>query len=105
MFINIWWWIGIWVFYCIQAWVSQKNNVHGGNWLWIAIVYSCIPVWPLITRVSKSLLIDGMIYDLVLFGSYVLTLLYLGAGEKFGTYQWAGLAFVVVGFILLKVRI
>lgn len=89
----------------MQAWVANKNNLNGGWWLWIAIFYSAIPVWPVISRISKNLLFDGMVYDIILFLSYVVTLLCLGTGKAFNLPQWIGLAFVILGVILMKARI
>lgn len=102
---NIYWWIAIWSFYCLQAWVANKNNQLGGKWLVIAIIYSALPVWPIISRFSKNLLFDGIIYDMILFLSYVVTLLLLGSGKTFNTVQWVGLACVILGVVLMKARV
>ena len=99
------WWISIFVYYCGQAYVSFLNNTKGGNWFWVAVIYTALPIWPLISRVSKGLLVDGLIYDVVLFFSYAGTLLLLGAGKTFTLYQWMGFFLVTIGFILLKVKI
>jgi hypothetical protein len=101
----IWWLIAI-LFYCGQAWVSQKQNTNlDMRWFWIACVYSALPVWPMIARLSKNLLLDGMIYDVVLFVSYAGTLLLMGAGKSFALNQWVGFALVLAGFFLMKVKI
>ena len=102
---NIWWWIAIWAFYSIQAWVANKNNLVGGQWLWIAIAYSCIPVFPIISRVSKNLMVDGIIYDVIIFLSYVVTLLYLGSGKAFTAWNWVGLLLVIAGVVLMKAKV
>jgi hypothetical protein len=102
---NIWYWIGIWFFYCIQAVVANQNNKFGGKWLWIAIVYSALPVFPLVCKVSKNLMVDGIIYDVLIFLSYVVTLLYLGSGKAFSFWNWAGLALVIGGVVLMKAKV
>jgi hypothetical protein len=102
---NLGWWLIAVLFYMGQAWVSNKQNLNGGYWFWIAVFYSALPVWPLIAKASKNLLIDGMIYDVVLFFSYALTLMFLGCAKAFTAVQWMGFALVMVGFLLLKARI
>lgn len=99
------WWIPLFFFYSFQAYASYLNNTKGGNWFWFAVIFSAIPVWPLISRVSKGLLVDGLLYDVVLFFSYAGTLLLLGAGKEFTFWQWIGFFLVTIGFILLKVKI
>lgn len=102
---NIWWWIAIWTFYCIQACVANQNNLKGGKWLWIAIIYSALPVWPIISRYSKNLMVDGIIYDVILFLSYVVTLLWLGSGKAFTVWNWVGLGLVCAGVVLMKAKV
>jgi hypothetical protein len=102
---NVWIWLAILVFYCIHAWINKANNDFGGKWFWFAWLISIIPVFPLLARISKNILWDGMMYDIIIFLSYVGTLLYLGAGKTFTTVQWVGCVFTVLGFILMKARI
>lgn len=60
--------------------------------------------WILVSRVSNNLLFDGMLYDNIMFLTYVFTLLYLGAGDKFVLHQWAGLGMVIAGSVLLRIQ-
>ena len=98
-------WILIFGFYCFHAFINKQNNDFGGKWFYFAWLISILPVFPLVARYSKNILIDGMIFDVILFLSYVGTMLYLGAGEKFVLIQWIGLIITILGFILMKVRI
>lgn len=102
---NIYLWVLIFCFYCFQAYISRLNNIFGGTWFWFAWLISVIPIWTLIARHSKSLLIDGIIYDILLFLSYVITLIFLGEGKVFNWLQWIGLGITIIGVFLMKVRI
>lgn len=97
-------WLLIFGFYCFHAWINWKNNLLGGQWFLYAWLISILPVFPLIARYSKNILLDGMIFDVIIFLSYVGTMIYLGAGEKFVNSQWFGLAITIIGFILMKVK-
>lgn len=99
------WWLIIFVFYCGQAYISKLNNNIGGQWFYFAWLSSIIPIWALIARHSKTLLIDGIIYDVVLFISYVLTFTLLGEAKGFNWQQWLGLIITIFGVLLMKVRI
>lgn len=98
-------WIFLFIFYSFHAYINWRNNNQAGAWFYYAWLISVIPVFPLVTKYSKNLLFDGMLFDLVMFVSYVLTLLLLGSGKAFTLVQWLGLSLTVIGFILLKVKI
>lgn len=102
---NLIWWTLIFIFYCGHSWINKQNNDLGGKWLLFAWLISIIPVFPLVARFSKDLLFDGMLFDFIMAFSYIVTLLYLGAGKAFTFVQWAGLALTVIGFVLMKVRL
>lgn len=90
------------VLYCLIAWLSFKNNTSDVKWFFILYVISCIQPWAFISRYSKNLFFDGIIYDCILFLSYNFMLIYLGTTKKFGVYQWIGLFLVAFGLLLIK---
>jgi hypothetical protein len=100
------WWVPCaLVMYAAIAILSRLNAEHRGMWtLWVMLA-GWIPLWAIISRYSKNLLFDGMLFDVVMFFGYAVTLLVLGAGRQFTCSQWAGTGCVVVGFILMRVRI
>jgi hypothetical protein len=99
------WWIWglIFLFYIGHTFVNWKNNQLGQWWFWFACFVTMIPVFPLVMRFSKNLLWDGLIYELMMLLSYVLTLLLLGSGKGFNVVQYLGLLLILIGFILMKV--
>ena len=94
----LWWIPTAIIYYIIFSWLSRQNNVLGGKWFWILFAFGAFcPIWLIVTRISKNLLFDGMLYDNIMFLTYALTMFYLGDAEKMTPLQWIGLTFVVGG--------
>lgn len=60
-------------------------------------------MWVIVSRISKKILFDGMLYDNLMFLTYVATMMALGAHDKMGWHQIAGLGLVVVGSVMMRV--
>lgn len=90
--------------YILYAWLSKQNNVHKTwKWFWILfLVGSLGQYWPWISKHSKNLLLDGFLFDLIMISSYVGALIYLGEASEFNKIQWTGVAFALLGIILMK---
>jgi len=56
----------------------------------------------LISIISKRQLFDGLLFDSIIFLVFPLTMLYLGAGDKFSGWQWTGLGLVVAGMLAMR---
>lgn len=97
-------WLSVFFLNCIGAWVSRLNNLDG-KWFFWACALSIIaaPMFPLISRYSNNLLIDGIIYDIVIFFSYLITLFFLGCATKFTVITWLGVLLTIIGMVLMKV--
>jgi len=95
----IWWVPLVVVYYIVYSWLSKQNNEFGGKWLWIALIWGAIcPMWIVVSRLSKNLLFDGMLYDNLMFLTYVCTMIFLGAHARLVIHQWFGLSLVVFWF-------
>jgi hypothetical protein len=46
---------------------------------------------------------DGMVYDNLMFLTYVFTMVALGAGHNLGTIQWCGVGLMVLGSVMMRV--
>lgn len=91
------------LYYILFSWLSKQNNQHGGSWILIMYVYGALwPGWIILSRLSKNLLFDGMLYDNIMFLTYALTMIVLGAGTKFTIHQWVGIGLVIVGSVLIR---
>jgi len=99
------------LYYIIYSCFSRINNNcseliiwYQQKWFWITFIFGAIcPFWVIITRTSKNLLFDGILYDNIMFLTYTLTIICLGGADKFVTHQWFGLGLVVLGSILMRI--
>ena len=91
--------------YVIYNWLSWHNNQEGSSkgWAIAMFIMGFMQSWLFVSRYTKNILFDGMIYDIVLFLSFPLTMWYLGETAKFGTRHWVGLILMIVGVSILKI--
>ena len=91
------------IVYALSAILSKKAN-DSQDWKWVWILYSMnlLGMWPFISKYSKNLIRDGLIYDLVIFLSFYFTLLFLGAAKNFTTTQWIASILIFAGLLLFK---
>ena len=98
------WFIPMIVYYIIYSWLSKQNNSFGGKWFWLTFTWGILcPFWLIISRYSRNLIFDGMLYDIIMFSTYVLTMAALGVGAKFSLINWLGVVIVSIGFFLMQV--
>jgi len=91
------------LYYYFYTLFSYYNNLHGGKWAWITFVYGALcPLWLIASRISKNLMFDGMLYDVTMFLTFVVTMAILGGGNDFSTANWIGVLFFTIGVILMK---
>ena len=102
----IWWIPFLVIVYSLQAWLSTKN-ADGGALKWTTYLYiaSMIPLWAVVSRYYKKeeLNFVGGLFDILLMVTFQVTWIILGCAESWVSHQWAGLALVVSGFILMKI--
>jgi len=102
---NYFWWVpSVIVYYVIYSWLAKQNNVQSGKWFWYMLIFGAItPFWLLVSAISNNLIFDGMLYDNIMFLTYVFTMVVLGCGAKFVPHQWLGVSLIVLGSIMLRV--
>lgn len=104
----MWWHYALWVptvvvYYVGYSWLSKQNNDIGGKWFWFMFAYgAACPLWLIVSRISKNLLFDGVLYDNLMFLTYVGAMIFLGAHARMTAHQWVGLGLVVLGSVLLR---
>lgn len=105
MFYLIWIFCTI-LFYSLYAWVSVQNNLYGEKWgilLWF--LPFIFPIWPIISKFSKNIVFDGLLFDSLLTLSYTATILYLTNGFiKLQYIQIFGIFLIILGIFLMKVK-
>ena len=98
---------GLWIpvvalLYAGNAYLSAKNNGAGARAFLVLWAYTTLtPAWEIISRYSKNLVIDGLLFDVTVSVSWTTTAFLLTRGRP-GLQHLAGLFFVVVGMVLLK---
>ncbi len=99
------WWIpSLFIYYFIYYWLSIQNNELGGKWFWIMFVFGALcPLWLFVSRISKNIVFDGMLFDVLLFFVFPFTMIIFGKTVHFNVLQWIGLIIICVGFILLQI--
>lgn len=89
--------------YIFQAFLTVKTNIHGGKWTWIMVAVCMLPPWVLISRYSKNLVLDAMIFDAILVIAYSFGLLHFtNSWSKFGLYNWLGFGMMILGVFIFK---
>jgi hypothetical protein len=64
-----------------------------------------IPLWGVVSRYSKNILIDGLLYDILMFLTYSISLcIFTKSWEKFTLINYIGLVGIIGGFICLKIK-
>ena len=102
-------WVPAFVLYLFgYSWLSIKNNQptdlvwYQSKWLWITFFYGALcPIWIIISRMSKNLVFDGMLYDILMILTFSISMIALGRTESFNKYQWIGMVVVFTGFVLM----
>lgn len=101
----------IWVpliiaFYSYYAYVSKLNNDSNNyNYIVWIMILGAFPGWALVSKFSKNLLFDGMLYDNIMFLTYVSTMIALGAHSKLSPHQWIGIGAVIIGSIMIRIDV
>lgn len=100
----LWWHPCVVTFAVIAAWISYRINLTG-HWGWIGllVVVNMIPLWGFIAKQSNSLLLDGIVYDILITVGYTAALIYLTKGSLLlSTVQWACVIIILAALIVLK---
>lgn len=72
------------------------------TWFYASIMYAAIPFWAIVSKISKNLVIDGIIFDTCVMLGFFLGLFYIGETHSLTIIQWIGLGFAFFGLLLLK---
>jgi hypothetical protein len=92
------------VLYVLYAIASKKAN-ESPDWTWVFLMYGLqsFGMWPIVSRYSKNLLFDGFLYDLLIFLTFYLSLLTMGAAKNFTALQWFASGLILAGLLLFKI--
>jgi hypothetical protein len=85
------------------AWVSVKNNAQDSlSWFLLTWAAMALPTWPIISKYSKNILFDSMLFDSILIVGYTLAIAYFSE-YRFNHYHVAGIVLYLVAFTIFKI--
>jgi hypothetical protein len=98
-----WFWVPLCIaYYAFYAWMSKQQNEQGGWGIAMLLANALFPLWIIVSRYSKNLLFDGMLYDSLLSVTYVVTLICLGAHSRLTHIQWTGIVLAMAGLVIFR---
>lgn len=89
--------------YSIYARLAFINNTFKSNWAFILLsIIGALPLWSFVSRASKNLVFDGLLYDFLIVTSYTITMVLL-TNSKFAWYNTVGVLLMICGLLLVKI--
>lgn len=90
--------------YFFSALFTYKNNTSSGYmWFVITWVAGMVPLWSFISKHSKNLVFDGLLYDTVMVVSYTMfIMLFTKEFGRLSLTNYAGLGLIFIGLFLFK---
>jgi len=67
------------------------------------VITNILPLWAFISKHSKDLIFDELLYNITVIISELIAILILGSGNAFSWLNWLGLLLAFIGFVLLKI--
>lgn len=99
------WWIPLVAFYYAgYAWLSVKNNANSTSLNWFLILYlygGAIQIWVIVSRLSKNIVFDAILYDFVLIVSQNIALIYF-SDTKLSITQTIGMILATLGLLMIR---
>lgn len=92
------------IFSILMAFISKKSNDSHKYWSYFLILTGTINslLWIWLTKLSKNIIFDSMLYSIIISIGLTLTFIFMGCGSKFNNIQWIGTFLTLLGFILIK---
>lgn len=80
----------------------QYSKEESYKWFIYITLINMIPIWPLAVMVSKNLLFDALLYDILLMVFSVIFISYFENSYNFSIIKIIGLMSILIGMILFK---
>ena len=93
----------VFIFYFIYGWLSYKNSSTANNlWFWVIYLYGAIfQLWAFVSKFSKNIVLDALVYDLVMAISLYCALLFF-KNTMPTIPQIIGIVLCIVGLLLIR---
>jgi hypothetical protein len=88
----------------LTAYLSFKSH-QSKDLIWSVLLglLNIFPLWALIVRNSRTIVLDGLVYDITLTVVYTAAILYFTSGHLSMTMiQWISVGIIVCGLIVFK---
>jgi len=99
-------WVPMLIVTCmISAYASKLSNIrapHGTLYVFLTSILSVF-LWMAVSKLSKNLLFDSLLYDIILTIVFSASFIYLQCSPNFTTLNWIGVAITIFGLILMKI--
>lgn len=97
-------WISILIILtALWAYMARTVNLNPKSYLFY-VLFLAIPVWPFVSKFSKNILFDGLLYDIIMTLTYAVVFIVMGTSNGFKLENWIGLFLTILGIILMKVN-
>lgn len=85
------------------AYVTSKLNIGGSNiWFALSLMSACVPIWTFMAKYSKRIVLDGVLYDILMFLSYTIAIAFFAKiGSRWNILQWVGLILCSIGLLVM----
>lgn len=88
-----------------SAYFSYKQNITGDKlWFFLTWVITCVPLWAIVSRYSKNLVLDATLFDVLVVVVFFFALAHFtGQLHTLRWFQYLGFGMIVAGSILMKI--
>lgn len=86
-----------------MSYFSLQSSLTQNWWMFIGLIFINIaPIWAFISKYSKNIVFDELLFVVTLTASELITVSLLKANSGFSTANWTGMIIAFVGFVLMK---
>lgn len=102
-------WIPLSIIICVFATICSfkcNTNKESISWFLAAWFFWAIPIWTVVSRYSKNLLLDGLIYDCCMVVSFSIITYYLTTKYDVNTFSYLqiiGIFMMICGIFVFKI--
>ena len=84
----------------LSGFIEAKDIKNQWLVLWL---FSCVPLWPMVTKFTTNVVRDAIIFDLLLIVGFHIGLIIFGSYNGLTPQQWAGACLAIFGLILFTI--
>ncbi|MFA5124777.1 MAG: hypothetical protein WC473_03060 [Patescibacteria group bacterium] len=86
-----------------MSYFSWQSSLTQNWWSFICLILINIaPLWPFISKYSKNLIFDGLLFVVSLTAAELITVSFLDRTQSPLLINWLGLFIAFIGFVLIK---